>query len=96
VEPPRLSVLRDRADREREMNLMADDMVNSPPHYQGHPKGIECIDVIEDFNSPNLANVVKYVWRVVFGGKWDDLEDLRKSKWYIEREIHRREGMKNP
>src|SRR5690625_7256263 len=45
------------------------DMVNSPGHYTQHRKGIECIDVIEDFNSPNLANVVQYAWRVDSGGK---------------------------
>lgn len=72
------------------------DMVNHPPHYGGHPKGIECIDVIEDFNSPNLANVVKYAWRVDFGGKWNDIEDLDKLIWYAEREKQRRasEGTK--
>ena len=66
------------------------DMVQHPPHYNKHPKGIECIDVIEDFNNPNLANVVKYAWRVDSGGKWDDVEDLRKAEWYIQREIERR------
>lgn len=71
--------------------MSSTDMVNSPPHYQGHPKGIEAIDVIEDFNSPNLANVVKYAWRVDFGGKWDDLEDLDKLIWYAQRERQRRD-----
>lgn len=66
------------------------DLVNHPPHYQGHPKGIECIDVIEDMPHPNLANVVKYAWRVAFGGKWDDIEDLKKIVWYANREIERR------
>ena len=67
------------------------DMVNHPTHYGGHPKGLECIDVIEDFNSPNLANVVKYAWRVDFGGKWDDIEDLDKLIWYAQREKQRRQ-----
>src|SRR5690625_5226362 len=57
---------------------MGADMVNHPRHYGGHPKGIECIDVIEDFNSPNLANVVKYAWRVDSGGKGADIECLGK------------------
>lgn len=68
----------------------SDDLVNHPPHYQGHPKGIECIDVIEDMPYPNLANVIKYAWRVAFGGKWDDIEDLKKIVWYANREIERR------
>lgn len=66
------------------------DMVNHPPHYNSHPKGIECIDVIEDGPHHNINTAIKYLWRVNWGGKWDDLEDLAKAKWYIEREIRRR------
>lgn len=71
------------------------DMVNHPPHYANHPSGVECIDVIEWFTSPNLANVVKYVWRVDSGGKWDDIEDLRKAEFYLKREIERRQKNDN-
>ena len=35
------------------------DLVNRPPHYNGHPSGIE---------------------------------DLQKAKWYIERELKRRDS----
>lgn len=66
------------------------DMVNHPPHYNQHPKGIECIDVIEENPFPNLANAIRYLWRVSWGGKFNDLEDLEKAKWYVEREISRR------
>ena len=66
------------------------DMVNHPPHYNQHPKGIECIDVIEENPFPNLANAMRYLWRVSWGGKFNDLEDLEKAKWYVEREISRR------
>ena len=69
----------------------AGDMVNHPPHYNAHPKGIECIDVIEDCGSPLLANVIKYLWRVSWGSKGRDLEDLKKARWYLDREIARRE-----
>lgn len=61
------------------------DMVNHPPHYKG-PTEIECIDVVEHFNF-NRGNAIKYLWRA--GSKGDELEDLRKAKWYIEREIER-------
>src|SRR5690625_4212071 len=54
------------------------EMVNSPGHYTQHRKGIECSDVIEDCNSPNVANVVNYAWRVASGGKWDAIEHLDK------------------
>lgn len=66
------------------------DMVNHPPHYRAHPKGIECIDVIEDNPFVNLAQSQKYVWRVSWGGKGDDIEDLEKAVWYLNREIARR------
>lgn len=72
-----------------------DDLVNHPPHYTGHPKGIECIDVIEDAPTLCLGTAMKYIWRVSWGGKENDLQDLRKSVWYLEREIARREGKAN-
>lgn len=68
----------------------SEDMVNHPPHYNSHPKGIECIEVIEDGPHHNINTAIKYLWRVNWGGKWDDLEDLAKAKWSIEREIARR------
>lgn len=67
------------------------DMVNHPLHYNRHPKGIECIDVVEENPYPNLANAMRYLWRVSWGGKWDSDEDLNKAVWYIQREISRRE-----
>jgi len=69
-----------------------EDMVNHPPHYNWHPKGIECIDIVEWMKSPNLANVIKYVWRADGCYKFDDIEDLRKAEWYLKREIARRTG----
>lgn len=67
------------------------DMVNHPSHYtQG---GIECIDALEAATT-NLkgieavctANAIKYLWR------WKEkggVEDLEKSKWYIDRLIRK-------
>ena len=66
------------------------DAVNHPPHYNGHPKGIEAIDVIEDNPFVNLGNAMKYLWRVSWGSKGHDDEDLAKAVWYIERERSRR------
>lgn len=60
------------------------DLVNHPPHYTAHPSGVECIDVVEHMTF-NIGNAVKYLWRA--GLKGDVLEDLRKAKWYVEREI---------
>lgn len=64
------------------------DSVNHPKHYNEHPSGIECIDVVEHMGF-NLGNAVKYIWRADFKG--DSNEDLRKAIWYIERELQKRE-----
>jgi hypothetical protein len=63
----------------------------SPPHYQAHPSGVECIAITEHFNFC-LGNAIKYIWRA--GLKGDAVEDLQKAKWYIEREIARIEESK--
>lgn len=68
-------------------------MVHNPPHYNSHPKGIEAIDIIEDAPTLCLGNAMKYLWRVSWGGKGNDVEDLEKAVWYIERELLRRRKM---
>ncbi|ASR85558.1 hypothetical protein I5G80_gp088 [Mycobacterium phage Krueger] len=71
------------------------DMVNHPSHYtQGPPcKGcgrpIECLDITEGMGFC-LGNTVKYVWRCDL--KHDAIEDLRKARVYLDREIARREA----
>lgn len=60
------------------------DMVNHPPHYTSG--GIETIDFIEAKQlGYNLGNVVKYVSRSTLKG--DQLENLKKAQWYLNREI---------
>ena len=63
------------------------DPVNHPRHYTSSPSGIECIDVVE-WLPFNVGNAIKYLWRA--GHKGAPIEDLRKSIWYIQREIERR------
>lgn len=65
---------------------MTEDPVNHPAHYTAHPSGIECIEVVEEFNFC-VGNAVKYLWRA--GLKGDAIEDLQKARWYIDREIGR-------
>jgi hypothetical protein len=66
-----------------------EDVVNNPKHYTGHPSGIECIQVTE-YMGFCLGNAIKYIWRA--NDKHESpLEDLKKAKWYIEREIKRLE-----
>jgi hypothetical protein len=64
------------------------DPVNHPRHYTNHPSGIECITVAEHFNF-NLGNALKYLWRA---GLKNGLEDLKKARWYLDREIARLEA----
>lgn len=63
------------------------DPVN-PQHYKRHPSGVECIDVVEHFGF-NLGNAIKYLWRA--DEKGQPLVDLRKARWYLDREIAKRE-----
>jgi len=63
------------------------DPVNHPDHYTQHPSGVECIQITEHMNFC-VGNAMKYLWRA--GLKFDDIEDLKKSAWYINREIERR------
>jgi hypothetical protein len=72
---------------------MTGDVVNSPTHYTSHPSGIECIQVTEHYNF-NIGNAIKYLWR--HGKKYDDktIEDLKKARWYINREIKKMQGEK--
>lgn len=60
--------------------------VDRPPHYTSHPSGVEAITVCEHM-SFNVGNAVKYLWRA--GLKGDALIDLKKSLWYVQREIER-------
>lgn len=62
------------------------DPVEHPKHYTGHPSGVECIAITEHMNFC-LGNAVKYIWRA--GEKGDALIDLKKARWYIDREIER-------
>ena len=68
------------------------DNVNHPKHYTQHPSGVECIEITEHMNFC-LGNAVKYIWRASLKGK--EVEDLRKARWYIDREISRILNEKN-
>jgi hypothetical protein len=62
------------------------DVINHPDHYK--VGGIETIDFIEAKNlNYHLGNVVKYITRADHKGK--RLEDLKKARWYLDREIER-------
>lgn len=56
------------------------DYVNRPPHYNHHPSGIQCFDIVQYLGNP-IGTATKYVWRA--GEKFDAIEDLDKALWYI-------------
>lgn len=66
------------------------EAVNHPKHYGGENNPCEPIKVIEAWDLGfHLGNVVKYVARA--GKKGNTLEDLKKARWYLDREIQRLE-----
>lgn len=65
-----------------------DDPVEHPAHYTFGQ--IEVIEAIEAWQLGfHLGNVVKYVARA--DRKGNRLEDLKKARWYLAREIQRTE-----
>lgn len=75
----------------RDVHSREADSVDHPPHYTSHPSGVECIQITEHMNF-NLGNATKYVWRASLKG--NQLEDLKKARWYLDREIQRLEKSK--
>lgn len=62
------------------------ETVNHPPHYGGADDPYEAIKVIEAWGLGfHLGNAVKYIARA--GKKGDEIEDLLKAAWYINRRV---------
>jgi hypothetical protein len=67
--------------------------VDHPLHYGGSENPFEPIKVIEHYGLGfHLGNTIKYILRA--GHKADNsyLQDLKKARWYLDREIERVEG----
>ena len=64
------------------------EKVNHPQHYNRHPSGVECIDIIRNYVC-DIANALKYLWRAGLKGEEGltpvakEVEDLQKAVWYI-------------
>ena len=90
-------VIKERVDRFKptapwQERTPSSNNVSHPPHYaNGWSNGAEVIDLTEHL-SFCAGNVVKYVCRA--GRKDPDkhVEDLKKARWYIDREIERVKG----
>lgn len=72
---------------------MEEDKINHPTHYTSHPSGVECIEITQHHNFC-IGNVIKYVWRAGIKGEDTKIEDLKKARWYLDREIARLEDQK--
>lgn len=70
-----------REDLDEQPDAVA-DMVNHPPHYTGHPSGVECIEVAEHLPFC-LGNAFKYLFRR--DAKGNPLENIEKAIWYVNR-----------
>ena len=66
--------------------------VNHPTHYNSHPSGVECIDVVEHMNF-NCGNVIKYLWRAGLKDITPSLRDIKKAQFYMNREVARLEKL---
>lgn len=66
--------------------------VNHPTHYNQHPSGIECIDIVRHYDF-NIGNVIKYIWRAGLkhekgmNNRDKQIEDMEKAMFYLKDEI---------
>lgn len=68
------------------------DPVDNPAHYTEGFGGVEVIQLAERLNFCR-GNVVKYVCRAgKKGGPEQEVEDLKKALWYLNRELFRLEA----
>jgi hypothetical protein len=75
----------------QKLNEEKEDMVNNPKHYTFGT--IEVIDVIEDWQLEfHEGNCVKYIARAKHKG--NELENLKKAQWYLNRRIEQLEKEK--
>lgn len=72
---------------------MSEEKIDHPKHY--NTGKFEVIDVIEDWKLGfSLGNAIKYIARAPH--KCSQLEDLKKARWYLDREIQNLEKQSNP
>lgn len=72
------------------MSTIFHDKINHPSHFTSHPSGVECITIAEHHNFC-IGNAIKYLWRAGLKEGSNEIEDLKKAIWYIQREIERKE-----
>lgn len=85
------------ADQQSPVPLMIakPEMVDHPAHYGGADDPYEAIKVIEAWRlNFNLGNCIKYIRRRMAKDPDRVIEELRKSMWYLNREIENLEKAK--
>ena len=76
--------------------MVKHDPINNPSHYAAGRK-YETIDVIDDWQlGYRLGNSVKYISRAGRKDPAKTIEDLKKARWYLDREIAALEGVQSP
>lgn len=69
------------------------ELINHPSHYGGKDNPYEAIKIIEHFKLGFcLGNVIKYILRAGKKDPLKHLEDLKKARWYLDREIQNLEA----
>lgn len=60
----------------------ANPAVDHPQHYNIHPAGIECIDVIRPMGF-SVGTAIKHLWRAGLKPDNDEIQDIEKAIWYL-------------
>ena len=73
-------------------NFLSENLTSNkqlhPKHYNLHPSGIECIEIVQHHNF-NVGNAIKYLWRLGLKDGENELKELQKARNYIDFEIAR-------
>lgn len=73
-------------------NAPRSSAVDHPAHYGGADNPYEAIKIIEALDLGFcLGNALKYISRAGKKPGSDTIEDLKKARWYLDREIQRLE-----
>jgi hypothetical protein len=90
--PPSVGSTDSKPSSESAANSSTDPAVDHPPHYGGKDNPYEAIKVIEAWGLGfHLGNTLKYICRQGWRGRQRQpgqaLADLKKARWYLDREI---------
>lgn len=67
---------------QRWVKVESDSNVNHPKHYNSHPSGVECIEVIRHMRY-NPGACIKYLWRSGLKEANPEPQEIGKAIWYL-------------